>query len=141
MDNVPFFYRKSGAWGVRPTWHPQTPPLVVAIFFGDTSFHWNKRFFLRINQNMNFFIKYEQQRMTYFVLLNVREFCPSECKLKWRWLWDMYKYKLTHGTPHKMALYSPPPQSNFIVSQDLSLKPLEMFMNCRQSICLWGRAE
>ena len=34
-----FFNRKSGAWGFRPTCHPQTPPLVVAINFGDTSFH------------------------------------------------------------------------------------------------------
>jgi len=53
----------------------------------------------------------------------------------------MYKYKLTHGTPQKMALFSPPPQSNIIVSQDLNLKPLEMFIKFRQSICLTERAE
>jgi len=53
----------------------------------------------------------------------------------------MYKYILTHGTPHKMALFSPPPLSNFIVSQDLSLKLSEIFMIFRQSICLTGSAE
>jgi hypothetical protein len=68
--------------------------VVVAIIFGDTSFNRNNRFFSRISKNMNFLIKCEQQSIiTYFILLNARQSCPCQCKLKGRWLWDMYTYK------------------------------------------------
>jgi hypothetical protein len=45
--------------------------------------------------------------MAYLLLLNARESCPSECKIKGRCLWDKYTYELTHGTPHKGALFPP----------------------------------
>jgi hypothetical protein len=45
--------------------------------------------------------------MAYFILLNARQSYLSECKLKGRWLGDMYKYKLTHGTPYEVAFFHP----------------------------------
>ena len=78
--------------------------------------------------------------MAYFILLNARQACPSECKLKGRYTQIQIN---TWNTPESSIFSTPPhqPQSSLIVSQDLSLEPLEMFINCRQSICLTGRAE
>jgi hypothetical protein len=50
--------------------------------------------------------------MAYFILLYARHPCPSECKLKARWLCDMCGYKLTHETRHKVAFFQPPHRTN-----------------------------